>query len=298
MLDKRTGQILGYAFILFTGVMFGSLEVASKLIAHINPFQLNFTRFFIGAIVVMPFALLELKSKKIRVSLRDIAYNALLGVLLVCFSMTLAQVGISKVPASQVAFIFSANPMIIAILAAFILKEKPNLLTYVFIALGMIGIVFIADPFKGAFDPDVLYPLAAVTLFGIYIVLARKLSRKIGSIFVTGAAIFFGTIGLGVFNLITGSGLFSDIRQGDILTILFIGVFISGLSYVTYFKGMELTTTSTGSVTFFLKAMTATVLSIVVLKDTPSVATYIGASFILAGTIVLIISNHKAKAKA
>ncbi len=293
MLNDKNKQLLGYLFIAFTGVMFGSLEVASKLVPHINPFQMNFMRFLIGGIVIIPFALYEIRSKKLKVSFGDVAYSGFLGLILVGFSMTLMQVGISKVPAPQVAFIFASNPMIIAVLAAFILKEKPGLLTFIFIILGMTGIVFIVDPFKKAFNLDVLYPIAAVTLMGTYIVLARKLSMRLGSLFVTGTAIFLGTIGLGIFNLIIGKGLFSDIRLADVPIVFFMGAFISGLAYVTYFKGMEFINTSTGSMTFFLKAITATVLSILILKDKPELSTYIGAAFILAGTVVLIISNNR-----
>ena len=293
MANNKNRQLLGYLFIAFTGVMFGSLEVASKLVPHINPFQMNFVRFLIGGLVILPFSLYEVRSKKQKVSFGDVAYAGFLGLILVGFSMTLMQLGISKVPASQVAFIFASNPMIIAILAAFILKEKPGLLTFIFIILGMTGIVFIVEPFKGSFNIDVLYPIAAVTLMGTYIVLARKLSMRLGSLFVTGTAIFLGTLGLGLFNLIIGKGLYSDIRPADIPIVFFMGAFISGLAYVTYFKGMEFTNTSTGSITFFLKAITATVLSIIILKDTPSLYTYIGAAFILAGTVVLIISNNR-----
>ncbi len=116
---------------------------------------------------------------------------------------------------------------------------------------------------------------------------------RVGTVFVTGVGILFGSIALGIFNLVSGAGLISDIRPGDIPIILFIGACISGFAYLSYFKGMELTNTSTGSVVFFLKAMTATVLSILILKDAPSMSTYIGAAFILAGTVVLIISNNR-----
>jgi drug/metabolite transporter (DMT)-like permease len=287
-------QLVGYFFIIFTGVMFGSLEVASKLIPHINPLQLNFVRFLIGGIVVLPFAIMEVRAKKIRVRAGDIAYNAALGVLFVGFSMTLMQIGISKVPACQVAFIFSANPMIIATLATFILKEKPNIRTFVFIILGMIGIIFIVEPFSGRFNFDVIYPVVAVTLFGTYIVLARKLSRRLGSIFVTAVSILFGTTALGIYNAATGVGLITNIKPADLSIVLFIGVFISGFAYVAYFKGMEFTTTNTGSITFFLKALTATILSIMILKYNPSTSVYIGGCFIFAGTIVLILSNVSA----
>jgi len=293
--EKGSG-ILGYAFLLFTGVTFGTLEVFSKLMPHVAPMQLNFIRFLIGGLVILPFGLMELRRRKTEVAAKDILTIALLGTLLVAVSMSLLQFSVTKVPANLVAFIFSANPMIIATLASFILREKPKPYTILFILLGMVGMAFIIRPFGAGFDPDILYPLLSVTLFGLYIVLARRLSRRLGSLFVTSAAILSGVVVLGIYATSSGVRLFTGLTASDMGYLAYLGIIVSGLAYVSYFKGMDLTSTNTGSVVFFLKAMTAAVLSSLMLGEQLELPVVIGAAFIAAGIAVMVaggISDRK-----
>ena len=53
----------GYLYILITTLLFSSMEVALKCIAgQLNPIQLNFSRFLVGGLVLVPLAVRELKS--------------------------------------------------------------------------------------------------------------------------------------------------------------------------------------------------------------------------------------------
>ena len=52
----------GYLYIAVTTLLFSSMEVALKLISgQFNPIQLNFSRFLVGGLVLIPFAVRELK---------------------------------------------------------------------------------------------------------------------------------------------------------------------------------------------------------------------------------------------
>ena len=52
----------GYIFIFLATVFFSSMEVALKTVAHdFNPMQLNCTRFLVGGLLLIPFALRGLR---------------------------------------------------------------------------------------------------------------------------------------------------------------------------------------------------------------------------------------------
>lgn len=290
-LRQSSPRLLGYSFLLFTGINFGTLEVISKLMPHLVPMQMSFLRFLIGGLVILPFGLMDTRRRKTHVSLKDMVSVTLLGTLLIPVSMTLLQFSVTKVAASLVAFIFSANPMIIATLAAIILKERLGRVEAAFIALGMVGMLLIVRPFGAGFDANVLYPLASVLLFGLYIVLARKLSRKLGSLFVTSSAILAGSVILGIYATATGLNLVGNISPKDLLYLAYLGIVVSGLAYVTYFRGMDMTSTNTGSIVFFIKALIAAVLSAISLGEVLSPSVYAGAAFIALGIFVMVIGN-------
>lgn len=290
-LQPRRPNLLGYAFLVFTGVNFGTLEVISKFMPHLVPMQLSFLRFLIGGLVILPFGLIDVRKRKTHIGAGDLLYCILLGTLLIPISMTLLQFSVTKVAASLVAFIFSANPMIIAVFAAVILRERLGRVEAAFIALGMTGILLIVRPFGKSFDVKVLYPIASVLLFGLYIVLARKLSRKLGSLLVTSSAILAGSVVLGIFASATGLSLFANISMVDVIYLAYLGIVVSGLAYVTYFKGMDMTSTNTGSIVFFIKALVAAILSAISLGEVLSPSVYAGAAFITLGIFVMVIGN-------
>ena len=58
----------GYLYILITTLLFSSMEVALKCIAgQLNPIQLNFSRFLVGGLVLVPLAVRELKKRGLTV---------------------------------------------------------------------------------------------------------------------------------------------------------------------------------------------------------------------------------------
>ena len=59
----------GYIFILLATVFFSSMEVALKTVAHdFNPMQLTCTRFLVGGLLLIPFALRGLRQHGARVT--------------------------------------------------------------------------------------------------------------------------------------------------------------------------------------------------------------------------------------
>jgi drug/metabolite transporter (DMT)-like permease len=54
----------GYLYIALTTIIFSTMEIALKFISGVfNPIQLTFTRFFIGGLFLIPFALNALHKK-------------------------------------------------------------------------------------------------------------------------------------------------------------------------------------------------------------------------------------------
>ncbi|GFR35694.1 EamA family transporter [Thermobrachium celere] len=61
--------------ILFTAFVFSTLEVAGKVISgQLNAFQVTFIRFLIGALIIMPFAIKDIKKKAIDPKKKTILY--------------------------------------------------------------------------------------------------------------------------------------------------------------------------------------------------------------------------------
>jgi len=255
--------------------------------------QINFIRFFIGGLVMLPFALKEIKEKNTTFDFKDILYFFALGTLLVPLANTFNQISIEYNSASFVAFVFSSNPFFIAILSYIYIKKKINIYLVIAVILGIFGLTLMFNPFSFHYNKYSFYALVAAILFSFYVILMQKANKKYGNLTTTSLTIIFGTIIFYIYLLFKGIRIFDNINSGNILFLLYIGIFCSGITYLFYFKGMLLTSVNTGSVVFFLKPIISTALAMTILNEKVSSIFLAGASIIIVSSILLIYSRKK-----
>ena len=76
----------GYIYIAITTLLFSSMEIALKVVSsNFNPIQLTLERFFIGSLVLLPFAIKSLKNKEISITKEDFKQFLFLGFMFVNF---------------------------------------------------------------------------------------------------------------------------------------------------------------------------------------------------------------------
>jgi drug/metabolite transporter (DMT)-like permease len=295
-----------YLYIMLSAFIFSTMEIAGKMISdQINPFQLNFLRFLIGALILLPMALKDLKRKEVSFNKSDLKYFVITGVLCVIVSMSFFQLAIAYTKASTVAIVFSVNPVFTVPFAYFLLKEQLSKSTIVSLLISLIGVAFILNPFNINSDLKgiVLAILAAIT-FSLYSVIGKMRSDKYGSLslncftFLIGDMIMLALMLFSNINLVAtaannhGLSILANIpityriNYDNVLTIIYLGVIVTGLGYLFYFLAMEKTSASTASIVFFIKPALAPILSLVILHESISINTLIGIIFILIGSFI------------
>ena len=283
----------GYLYLAITILIFGPFEVISKFVHGIDAIQLNFLRFLIGGMALLPFAGIEIRKRKRKIKIGDLAHMVALSVLYIPVSMVFLQVAIQNTSASLSTFVFSANPIFIAVFAAWILHERPNAFIVAAIALEVVGLLFIANPFNERFDFYFFHLCLAAIVFAFYNVLMRKATSRLGNLVAFTLVVIFGTTALGLFLLAAGIPWFHGVSMSNALPLLYLGIFGSGIAFVCYYKGMELTSTNVGSIVFFLKPILGTIYAVITLNEKLSPGFIIGALLILAGSTVMIYGNER-----
>lgn len=299
----------GYLYIALSAVLFSTMEIALKLAAaSFNPIQMTFLRFFIGAVVLLPLAVKGLKQKGCRLNANDFAFFAVTGFICVVVSMVLYQMAILYAHASVVAVLFSCNPVFVVIFAFALLNEKIYKHTVASIALSILGILFIMNPLnmKSGVLGIVLTILSAVT-FALYGVVGRRRTARYGGMALTSFSFIFGSAELLMVILITKIGavssflkaaglsefasvpVFRGITLANLPSLLYIGVFVTGLGYAFYFLAMEETSASTASLVFFIKPALAPLLALLTIRDPIHLNMAAGILLILAGSAVTLV---------
>jgi drug/metabolite transporter (DMT)-like permease len=301
----------GYIYIALATILFSTMEVALKLLSgQFNPMQMNFLRFFIGSIILLPIAIKNLKKRHLILNKGDFKFFMLTGFICVVVSMSFYQLSILYSKASIVAILFSCNPIFIIPFAYFMLGEKVYKHTIVSLIISLIGLVFILNPFKlTASILGIVLTFLSAAFFALYGVISTKKSSRYGGIVCSCFSFLIGSAEMLILILITKIPVISSsltnagyktfanipiikgITLSTMPSLIFIGVFITGLGYSFYFLSMEITSAATASIVFYIKPALAPVLSFIFLKEAMGVNTFIGIAFILLSSCITFFFN-------
>jgi drug/metabolite transporter (DMT)-like permease len=305
----------GYACIALATILFSSMEIALKLVAgRFQPLQLNFLRFSVGGLFLLPFALRSLRARGERLRARDWGFFSLSGLACVVVSMTLYQLSIQYCAASIVAILFSCNPVFVIPLAAIFLKERVRRYTAASLALSVAGMACILNPFgsrPSASPAGIALVLGAAAAFAAYGVMGKRRGRRLGSIAVTAGSFLAGGAELLVLILASrlpgaagalrsaGLGSFADIPilAGLDLQVLpifaYIALGVTGIGFASYLMAAELTSAATASLIFYLKPALASLLAFLILGEAIAPSSLAGIGLIAVGSTVAFVGAKR-----
>lgn len=308
----------GYLYIAITTILFSSMEIMLKFISNtFNPIQLTFERFFIGGLILLPFAIKSLKSKEVSIDKEDIKQFLFLGFMCVVVSMIFYQLAVTHTKASVVAVIFSCNPVFVMLFAYVFLKEKIHSHNIVSLILEIVGIIIIINPLSIKLSPiGVALTLLAAITFALYGVLGKKSTIKFGGEVVTCFSFIFGSLEMLILILIghipsissllnsfnisdfANVPLFTGYNMNNIWAVIYVYVFVTGLGYASYFKAMEETSANTTSLVFFFKPVLSPILAFIFINEFIPINMIAGILFIVVGSIFTIICNMSLEKKS
>lgn len=311
----------GIICVIVSTVLFSSMEVSIKVAnGAFNSNQLNFLRFLIGGIMLLPFAIKKLKKTGYKLTLADLAKAAFTGFICVVVSMTCFLLSVVKLNASLASLFISCNAFFGILFARFLLGERNSLSVYVALVFCFIGmLVTIINPFNLAESQirvstsGVILGLICGITFALYGVLSKLYAKDkpIGGVVITTFTFLFGTLQLAFLMALThvssvasfmlNAGFtsfayipfFKGIALSNLALLLFISVFITGIAYICYFYAIEHLSLSFVSLVFFIKSILAPSFAIIFLSEKPQINFWIGLVLIVFGSIIIFIENKK-----
>ncbi len=291
---------ISYLWLAFAVVSFSLYEVISKTINNdISAIQLTAIRFFIGGIVLMPFAISSIRKQKIKLGIKDFGMIAALAFLNVCFSMLVIQIGLKYTQANISAIIISSNPMFVALFSAFILKERLSRSKVIGLLVGITGVVIAIGHQQSVIEDGFVLGLCLQILgmmaFSLFTVLGKKTVLKVGSLTFNALAAVMGSVMLFPIAVILGQNPMMVDISGIWPQMIYFCVINSGLAFYSYFKALEKLDTSLGSMTFFVKPVLASVFAAFFLGEPLTASLAVGLCLILIG--IYMVKKDMAKAQ-
>lgn len=282
----RTIKWKAVGALALTIIFFSTFEVVSKEITYrIEPMQINYLRFLIGGLLLLPLALADQRKRAVRLDAGSLKSLAWLGFLNVTLCLSVFQISIKYIPASTAAVIFCTNPVFVHIFEAWRSHHRFSPFQILGLACAVAGLFLVAfhevTRGSGSCLGTGLAMFSAFT-YGLYIVQARQATQELGSLTVNSLSFILGA--LACIPLL----LYFDI---PLLTfdyqvwpwLAYLTIVLTSLAYYLFLYGLEHLPPGAGSLIFFVKPVLATALAAWMLHESISTLFMLGTLIIILG---------------
>lgn len=286
-------------YIFIAAFLFGTMEVSLKLAGNeLDPFQLTFLRFMVGGLLLLPFAIREIKSNKTVITVKDYSYLLLLGIVCIPLSMLLFQLGVMRANASTASILICVNPLFTMVFAHFMTSDdKMNRNKAIAFGIGLVGILFMVSPWNlqsGNSGLGLVLVILGAIFFGLYTVMGKISVQKLGLFAQTSISFILGSLALLTILLFMGRPVVAGVFD-NIWMVLYLSVFVTGLGYLFYFLAIKDSDATTGSIVFFVKPAIAPIMAVIILGDVITWNGYLGIALILLASYISIREKRRVK---
>jgi drug/metabolite transporter (DMT)-like permease len=226
--------------------------------------------------------------KKCSYQTGDFLLLLLMAIFEPCLYFIFEAIAITKTAASQAGMITSTLPILVAIAAFFILKEKTTILTWLGFFVAVAGAVILSiyseisdstpDPILGNF----LEFCAMICATG-YTILLKRLSARYDPFFLTAFLCFVGTIFFLPLALIESGGFPGEFDFLAVLGIIYLGAVVTIGGYGLFSVGVSRVKASTAAAFTNLIPVFTIFFSWIFLGENMNIIQYCGCGLIFAG---------------
>ena len=288
-------------FIIITAFCFGTMEVALKLGgASFAPLQMNFLRFLMGGLILLPLALRDKKARNLTLDRHDWAYLALLGLVGVCLSMSCFQIGVMNLNANTASVMISSNPVFTMLFAYVIIGEPFSRRKAVVLVLCLAGLVAVANPMhmaEGNTVKGLIFQSVALVTFALFSALGKLRVDRLGGLIQNSFSFLIASAVNLFILLVSRNPVFTGINAHSLPVLLYCGVVVTALGYYSYVSAIRLAGPSNASIAFFLKPIIAVTAAALILREPVTLNIVIGVVLILVGSFINMWKPKEAAAK-
>lgn len=287
-MSSRTKALIA---IVATSLLWSTAGLSKIVVRELDPYVAAFLRFFVAAVVILPFFLREkMKGKHI---VRDLVPLSLLATANILFYYF----GLSVSTANAATLIYAGAPMLTAVLAHYFIGERLNKQKMIGIVLGLIGILFIValpgiakgESVTGHIQGNISF-LMAVVVWSFYTIGSRRAIAEKGysPLTITSVLMFTTTSVFFVVSLFTFQTRYLTVlaKPSTLLLFLHLGILVTVVTYLLYQWAVKHTSATTASLQNYLGPIFSILVNVAVLQETVTPAFLVGTAFVLAGVVI------------
>lgn len=290
----------GYTIpLVAASIIWGSSFIAIKVgVTHVDPVLFALVRYGFASMAVLPLIFLfkEFDWKFMR--------NPLIWglALLNAIAMNLQNIGMTMTTVTNSVLLIDINVVYIAVLAAFVLKERLTPKIVVGLLLGIVGVLIIStngdlSSVGGGTFTGNIFVLAAGLIWSVYVVyLTKTLQSGSSMVSSTMGLILLTTVFMVPFTIFFAKDWTMDTTGWEMAA--YTGIFCTTIAFTLYSYGLKGLGATITSVILLLEIVFGMLFAIILLDEIPTIITAIGGAFILLAVIVISFRWKKEKERS
>jgi len=296
---KQNNKIYLASIYLFAATLFWAGNFIVGKTASINeipPISLNFYRWFLAWLILLPFTFKELIKKKDYI-LNNIGIFIILGITAVTVFNSALFYSLKFTQVISGVLMISTVPVMIIFISSLSKIEKTNILQIIGVGLSLTGVLFIItkadiDLLKNLdFNRGDLTMVIAMLSWATYSALLKKKKYELSQISLLQVVISFGVVFLiPLYFIDINMGNFIKLEKPFFLTLTYVVLFPGLASFFFWIKGVGLIGANRAGVFLHLMPILGAVMAMIIFNEKIMFYHFLGAIFIIAG---ITLSNKK-----
>jgi DME family drug/metabolite transporter len=301
--SKRFGNSgAGLAFIVGTGVLWGTIGIAAKLIyqrSNLDPVAITWLRALIATPVCIGMAWRSLGRKTFSTSKRDFTAMVLLGFILIAYQFSYL-VGVDHLGVSTATLIsLCVPPVLVALVSVLFFNEKLSARFAAALIGAILGLLLLVGTgshaaASGSMTLGVLGALGSAVGIATHALLSRNLAGRQPALRPLAIAFPVGAVAFAPIALMRG--VHYEIPLSAWLLLLYLGIGPSALAYVMFQRGLKDVPATTASVVTLLEPLVAAILAWAMFDERLGLWGWLGAVLLIGAIAVLSLSARSSPA--
>lgn len=252
----------------------------------IPPFTFVFVRFFLAAVMLLPFTLHRLK-----ISRRDIPKVIALAFVGFILHIPTIFVGLTIAPSINASIISSSAPILLIIGSYFALKEKLKRKTLFGTMLGLVGILLIIilpifqTGIEGELIGNLLFVVSMMS-FAVFTILLKEFNLPYSPLTLTFWLFVCAAIAFFPLYLVESQGQPLQISSQGLVGILFGAVFTSNIAYMLFNFAIKHIHANEVGVFLYIDPIVTILIAIPLLGEKLTLSFLLGALLVFAGIFI------------
>lgn len=298
-MEKKSNIIIA-SFLLFLATLFWSGNFIVGKIAGLNeipPISLNFFRWSLAFLILLPFTYKEMIEKK-KLILKNIWLLCFLGITAVSIFNSALFYSLKSTQVITGVLMISTVPVMIIFFSSLLKIERTNSFQIAGVIFSLLGVIFIISKANFEvlktlnFEKGDLFALFAMISWSLYSTLLKKKNYELSQLTLLQVVIGLGVIFLIPMYLIDYIYLDNRIivNTNFILVLSYVVLLPGIIAFFFWIKGVAYIGANKAGIYLHLMPILAAILAMIIFDEILLFYHYIGAMFIISG---IILSNKK-----